>query len=592
MLKRIKTLINLSQKAFGRYKLQIVVLTVLSFLGGLLEGVGVNALIPLLSFVMGENQGGVDKISQLVEKFFLWAHIAFTLKFLLIFIISLFIAKAIVLFFTSYISVKISADYENNLRKNLFTKTLEAKWPYLLKQKLGYLETILTVHAGQASTLLAKIGSMIIIMGSLFMYALVAINISFSITLIAFACGGLLLLVFKRWIYKIRAAASAMADAAERLAHYINENIFGMKTVKSMSIEEKVSITGQNLFDYLIKLKIRLYLLQDIPISFIQPISVIFISVIFAFYFKTSGFNFAALVAIVYLIQRIFQYIQQFQTAIQKIGEAAPYLKEVLDYENMLEKNAEKYTGKLSFKFNENLEFKNVGFSYNSEKAILNNINFAIKKGEMVGLVGPSGGGKTTIFDLVLRLFEPTGGEILLDGKNISDISIREWRKNIGYVSQDVFLMNDTVANNIRFYDSSISDEEITEAAKKADIHDFIESCPQKFETIIGERGIMFSVGQRQRIILARILARKPKFLLLDEATSALDNASEIKIQRIIERLRGQVTVLAVAHKLSTVMSADNILVLENGRISEQGNPKQLLQDEKSYFYKTYNIKK
>jgi len=238
------------------------------------------------------------------------------------------------------------------------------------------------------------------------------------------------------------------------------------------------------------------------------------------------------------------------------------------------------------------LEFKNIGFNYNNEKQILVDVNFTIKKGEMVGLIGPSGAGKTTMVDIILRLFNPTKGEILLDGKNINEIDINEWRKNIGYVSQDIFLKNDTIANNIKFYNDLITDEEMSEAAKMANIYDFIETCPDKFNTVIGERGLLLSVGQRQRIVIARILARQPKILILDEATSALDNESEVQIQEVIENLKNKVTVLLIAHRLSTVMNCTNLLVLLDGEIKEQGSPEKLLADEKSYFYKVSNIRK
>ncbi len=212
----------------------------------------------------------------------------------------------------------------------------------------------------------------------------------------------------------------------------------------------------------------------------------------------------------------------------------------------------------------------------------------------MVGLIGPSGVGKTTIVDLILRLLSPTQGMILVDNQDISKINIYQWRKNIGYVPQDIFLINDTIFNNIKFYDDSISDEQIKKATKKANIYDFIQTLPNKFSTIIGiigERGIFLSAGQRQRIVIARILARNPKFLILDEATSALDNESEIKIQKAIENLRGKITVFIVAHRLSTVKNCDNLLVLEKGKIIEKGTPNQLLKNKKSYFYKVYNIR-
>jgi len=263
----------------------------------------------------------------------------------------------------------------------------------------------------------------------------------------------------------------------------------------------------------------------------------------------------------------------------------------VQNYEKEEEEQKEREDGSKKFAFNNKLRFKNVGFSYNNSRSVLKDVSFSIKKGEMIGLIGSSGAGKTTIVDLILRLFKPTGGEILVDGEDITSINIDAWRKRIGYVSQDIFLKNDTIANNIRFYDNSIAEEDMIRAARMANIHEFIESCPDKFSTVLGDRGVMISAGQRQRIIIARILARKPEFLILDEATSALDNESEMQIQKVIGELKGKITVLVIAHRLSTIINSDRLLVLEDGKISEQGEPKELLKDKTSYFFKVYNIK-
>jgi len=153
-------------------------------------------------------------------------------------------------------------------------------------------------------------------------------------------------------------------------------------------------------------------------------------------------------------------------------------------------------------------------------------------------------------------------------------------------------LQNDTISNNIKFYNDDISEQDIIEGAKMANIYDFINNLPNKFQTIIGERGVLLSGGQRQRIIIARILARKPKLLILDEATSALDNESEIQVQKVIENLKGKITALVIAHRLSTIINSDRLLVIDKGKIVEQGKPQELLRDKETYFYKVYNIRK
>lgn len=588
--KRLIEIINLSKRAFGKYRIQIITLITLGFFSGILEGVGVNAIIPLFSFISGGDGSGSDIISQFIKNSFLYFNVDFNLNFLLIFIVCLFILKSVVLVIGSYIKIKITADYENDLRNDLFKKTINAKWAYLLKQKLGYLDTVLSMDVRQGSLLLDHISSIIIITTSLIIYTFIALSISTQMTILALACGFFIFVIFSPLLYKTKTSSRELADVNKEVAHHINENILGMKTVKVLVSGERVIEIAEGLFYILKKLKIQLRLLRVLITSFLQPISVIFVSILFAFSYKTPSFSLAALVALIYLIQRIFQYIQQLQGTLQQMTEAAPYLKDVLSCSEKAEKNMEENVGENIFQFNDSLKFQNIGFFYGNQKIILSDISFVVKKGEMIGLIGPSGSGKTTIFDIILRLFDPTSGNITLDGVDISKIDINNWRHSIGYVSQDMFLINGTMGDNIKFYDNSISDEDVREAAKKADIYSFINGCSNGFSTVVGERGILLSVGQRQRIILARILARRPKLLLLDEATSALDSESESKVQNVINSLKGKLTIIVIAHRLSTVIKSDKLLVLENGRIIEEGSPADLLKDNKSYFYKSYNI--
>ncbi len=589
--KRIDTIIKLSKQAFGPYKLQIIVLTILSFVSGLLEGIGINAIVPLISTVTKEGVGEADIITRTLASIFKYFHIDFSLKFILVFIALLFILKAIALIICNYIKIKISATYEEQTRNKLFSKTMNASWPYLSNQKLGHLATILKINIMQSAKLLETIGTTIMTLTGLIIYAVIAVNISLNITLFTLAFGGLFFLFIKPLLYKTRTMAQKVASTNKQIAHYVNEKILGIKTIKSLLVENKIVGTGKEYFRKLKNLKIRIALLRNIPITLTQPISLVFVCVIFAFAYKTPGFSFAIFVPVMYLIYRIFQYIQKMQGSLHQANETIPYLKDVLRFEKEANENKEEISGSRSFKFNNDLEFKNVSFSYNSNKAVLSNLNFEIKKGQMAGLIGPSGVGKTTIVDLILRLLSPTKGKISVDNKDISKININLWRRNIGYVPQDIFLINDTVLNNIKFYDSKITNKQVARAARQANIYNFIQTLPNKFNTVIGERGIFLSAGQRQRIVIARVLARNPKFLILDEATSSLDNESEIKVQKAIENLREKITIFVIAHRLSTVKNCDKLLVLERGKIIEKGDPIQLLKDKKSYFYKVYNIR-
>ncbi len=592
---KIFKLAELLYQAFGNYKSGVVTLTILNFFGGLLDGIGITAVIPLLAIATKNPAGSDNLITIWIKSLFDFLHISFFPKYLLIFICLLFVVRGLIALWANYIGLKITFEYEEKKRIELFSLFMSARWPFLLKQKLGHLETVLMTNVRFGSLLLGSLSSVLTLVVSLAVYILVSLNLSLFITLATLILGAFIFYFFKPLFSNTKIIAHDIEDINKKIAHFVNENTMGMKTVKIMDAENSVLAKGKKYFQELKNLGIRINLVKSVGGVLLQPLSVIFVSSIFAFLYKTSSnFSIGVMTAIVYLTQRIFTYFQQLQTNLHVLSEGAPYLEALMLLENEAKQNAELERGRENFVFDSSIEFKDVYFSYNQEKTkeVLSGVNFSINKGETIGLIGSSGSGKTTIVDLILRLFKPNAGAILLDGKSVENVNLADWRKNCGYVSQDIFLINDTLANNIRFYDNGITDKEIKEAAKLANIYDFIESCPNKFETIIGERGIMLSVGQRQRVVIARILARKTKFLIFDEATSALDNESESQIQEVIRRLKGKMTIFIIAHRLSTVIDCDKLVVLSDGKITEQGTPPELLKDKDSYFYKAYYFKK
>jgi subfamily B ATP-binding cassette protein MsbA len=233
--------------------------------------------------------------------------------------------------------------------------------------------------------------------------------------------------------------------------------------------------------------------------------------------------------------------------------------------------------------FRSHIVFDKVSFTYqNNDEEVLRDISLTIPKGKIVAIVGPSGAGKSTLTDMLPRFYDPTGGKILIDGKDLKDISLSSLRDQFSLVSQEAILFHDTVRNNIVF-GKQATEEEIIQAAKVANAHDFISSMPQGYDTLIGDRGVKLSGGQRQRLTIARAVLRNPAILILDEATSALDSESERWVQDALTQLMKGRTSIVIAHRLSTIQNADIIVVMENGKIIQMGNHQELIAEDNLY---------
>lgn len=591
-INKILAVILLFRKAFSRHAKRIILMITLGFIGGFLGGIGIGAVIPLFYIITNQSVVGTDFISDTISKIFQFIHLPITLSTIIILMATLFVTKAIFLYIANYINTKIYVDYELETRERLFKKTLETDWPYLMHQRVGHLNSILMDDISGISGALNSMSAAVLTSTSLITYALIAFNISAPITLTTLGLGALLFLIFKPIFYKVRKLSAKTSETIKNLDHHLNQHVAGAKTIKAMSLENDVFTKGMTYFDDLKDIRLKWSKYGIILNTFIEPISLGLVVIIFLTSYRNPAFNIATFIAIIYLVQKMFSFVQSIQGKFNVINESLPLINILVAFEKEVEKNKEFTGGSKKFSFYRTIEFKDVWFNYAKGQNIVSSLNLSVNKGQMVGLIGPSGAGKTTIVDLFLRLLRPQQGQLLIDGNNADEIDKKSWRENIGYVSQDIFLINDTIENNIRFYDSMINHGRAIEAAKLANIYDFIETLPEGFQSVVGERGIELSAGQRQRIVLARILARKPSILVLDEATSALDNESEHKIQESIKNLKGKLTIFIIAHRLSTVMHTDKIFTLNNGVIMEQGSPQELLKNTESYFYKNYNLSK
>ena len=309
-------------------------------------------------------------------------------------------------------------------------------------------------------------------------------------------------------------------------------------------------------------------------ISDLLYLVIVFAGGLFFFYGKIDAGEFAACILYISMfltpIQKISTLFEQFQEGMAGFSRFC----EIMDMENEEDLGTEEPT-----EVRGEIEFKNVSFSYdeNNEKLVIDGLDLQVKAGETLALVGPSGGGKTTMCNLIPRLYNVSSGTITLDGTDIMNIKLDALRSHIGVVSQNVFLFDGTIRDNIAYGKTDAADEEIIEAAKRANIHEYISSLDNGYDTEVGERGIKLSGGQRQRVAIARLFLKNPSLLILDEATSALDNVTEMQIQKSLEELSRGRTVIVVAHRLSTVKNADRIVVIDSTGILESGTHDELL---------------
>jgi len=312
--------------------------------------------------------------------------------------------------------------------------------------------------------------------------------------------------------------------------------------------------------------------------------SVLIVGAIFTYYGKINIGDFLAYLLYIKIftqpIKRLIAFVEQYQNGMSGFKR----FMELIEVDREKDKEDAKDIGEVKGE----IKFENVSFSHESKK-VLDNISLTIEKGKMLALVGPSGGGKTTLCNLIPRFYTVDSGDIKIDGKSIYDVKVESLRKNIGIVQQDVFLFTGTIKENILIGKTNATDEEVIEAAKKANIHDLIMQMPDGYDTNVGERGTKLSGGQKQRIAIARIFLKNPPILILDEATSALDNITERLIQESLEDLCKGRTTIVVAHRLSTIQAADEIIVLTDNGIEERGTHQELL-DSKGFYYKLHSM--
>ena len=472
---------------------------------------------------------------------------------------------------------------ETDMRKALFSHLQKLHMGYYDNAKVGTLMSRITGDLFDVTEFAHHCPEEFFIAGIKIIAAFVILcTFNVPLTLLVFLVIPPMIIALTLFNRKIKEGFRKQRVEIGELNSKVEDSLLGIRVVKSFAneaVEQEKFDEGNKRF-FQIKAKNYKYMgLYQATTRFFEGFMYIIVVVAGTFFMMKGHINPADFVAYLLFVstlltsvRRIVEFAEQFQrgmTGIERFYEILDPVPEITDCENATELGEVKGE----------IEFKNVTFRYSQENEdVLLNMSFKIKSGEKVALVGPSGGGKTTICSLIPRFYEVDEGEITIDKKSIREVTVKSLRDKIGIVQQDVYLFSGSVKSNIAYGKTDATDDEIIAAAKLSGAHDFIMSLPQGYDTYVGERGVKLSGGQKQRISIARVFLKNPPVLLLDEATSALDNESELIVQRSLEKLSKGRTTVTVAHRLTTIKNADRIFVITQNGIAEEGTHAQLLK--------------
>ena len=561
-----------------RYMLRYKGLSILALLFILMTSIVATA-IPLLAQYYIDN--------------YITKNIANAGLYILIIYFGLFILRVVFTFLGEYYFAKVAHSIVRDLRNDSFANLQKLGMSYFDKTPVGSVVSRLTNDTQAVADMFGTIFSSFlntILMFVVTLSAMIALSWQLTIYMILF------IPVMVGSVYLYQKLSSRLVEISRAKISEMNtklsESIEGMKIIQAFNQEQRLidefgEVNNEHLRYYTKSLKVDSLLLRP-AMALFKVLAYGVIVMYFGLSFESAGFTAGIIYAFIQYTNQLFnpliELMQNFsilQTSIISAGRVFTLIDNE-EYEPEQKESDHKIS-------RGDIEFKNVSFSYDGKRDVLKNISFSVKNGESIAFVGATGSGKSSIMNLFLRFYDYDRGEILIDGVNIKDYSSKELRNSVGLVLQDPFLYHGTVESNIKMYNESLTREDVIEAAKFVDAHNFIDKLEDKYDSLVTERGSTFSSGERQLLTFARTIASKPKILILDEATANIDSETEELIQHSLEKMRKGRTTIAIAHRLSTIQDSSCIYVLDKGEIIESGTHDELIALKGNY-YKMYQL--
>lgn len=576
-------------KIAKNYRLTIGLSFILGIFSAILEGIGLGLVVPILqgltdstSLVSG------NPIFDFLSRLFTSSSKENPLQILMLVLLAITILKNGAIYGHVLIVEWLRVNLIRHLRCQIFNQLLETRYQFFIQHRVGNLWNKLISETNRTSQVVVLMIQQTSLLCIGVVYVGLLLTISWPLTLLVIAILGFLSFVF-------RIINKKNHEAGKRISQTYAQNFSaGLEALSAMKV---IRLFGQEKFerarfDKTVKKANHADMRSILLTTLIPPITEIFTMGMFTFILFLSAKFFIhqpdsllpLLLTFLFILYRIQPRFTQYNSNRSRIANNLSGVDAVLQILSEVKKQLVKSGSKKFDKLQKEIQFENVTFSYDSNSTpVLNLANFKIPVGKITAIVGDSGAGKSTLADLIPRFYEPDKGCIRADGIDIRAFELTSWRSTIGVVSQETFLFNASVRDNIAYGYLEASSQQVEEACHKSNSWGFISAMPQGLETVIGDRGVRLSGGQRQRIAIARAILRNPQILILDEATSALDTTTERLVQEEVEELSQNRTVLVITHRLSTIANASKILVLKEGVIVEQGTHKELLRKQGTY---------
>ena len=506
---------------------------------------------------------------------------------------------AVLMYWNTILSTVISSSIYKDIVTDIYNKIQTLDMEYFSSKKIGDMMTRVMTDPSNINSIILEIFDMISEIIKVVFFLGIAFYIDFDLTLGVMVVTPILVITVRRYAKRLKRSGRQRQEALDGLNSKLQETLSGIRIIRAFATEEYEINNFKKKNNSLKKIAVRSARYNAKANSIMEALNYIIIALLLMFsgyrVLRAKNFTPGDFITIVGAISSMYtparRAITRFNaisvnlSSITRVSEILEEMPSIVNKENCI-----KFEN-----FTDGISFENVDFEYkdNPEK-ILKNINLDVKKGETVAFVGNSGGGKSTLVNLIPRFFDVSNGSLKIDGIDVRDYEIKSLRKAIGIVPQETFLFSGTILSNIKYSRQDATFEEVVEAAKQANAHEFIENLSEGYDTEIGERGVKLSGGQKQRIAIARAILENPQILILDEATSALDNESEKLVQDALEKLMEGKTTFVIAHRLTTIENSNKIVVIQKGEIKEIGNHNELLNKNgiyKALYNKSFDVR-